>query len=397
MLKRIIYTFQANFLVAILTLILTIVTTKFLGAYGRGYLSILATYLGIIQLLTGIVGPGTLPFLLRKYNYSSILFLAIFWSIVISLVATFILSWLGFVSEDILIIFFLNAFTGSIFLLNIRMLISADKLKWYNILVILQPIVILTCLFVYGVNKFDSKDFFYFQFISYLIGISVSTILLKDIVLINFNAIKTKELIKEAFTVGTFNQLSSFTQLLNYRFSFFFLEKFSGLNSVGIFSIILSFANVIWLFGTTAGNLIGDEMNKFKNNKRSGIKLIDKYLKFSLVASFVLLLIVYVIPSSIYVFILGDDFEGLNHYLLMFSPAIFVFSISKVLAYYFSSLGKVKICFLASILGLIPTISGYWFSKYLDLNGVLISTTLSFFISTIVLIYYYNQSKKEEK
>lgn len=395
MLKRIFFTFQASFLVAILTLILTLVTTRFLGAYGRGYISIIATYLGIIQLITGIIGPGTLPYLLRRFNYSSIFSLAILWSATVSILTTFFLNRIGFLDNNISTVFILNAFTGSIFLLNVRMLISAKKLKWYNILIVIQPIIILICLFAFGVNDFDTKDFFYYQFISYSVGVFTSGLILKDKIFLGFTLTELKALLISAFSLGAFNQFSSFTQLLNYRFSFFFLEKLSGLRSVGIFSIILSFANVIWLFATTAGNLIGDEMNKSVDNKKSGIALIDKYLKLSLIISFVFIFICIITPSSFYVYLLNDDFKEINYYLLMFSPAIFIFSIAKVLAFYFSSLGKVKINFLSSAMGMIPTALGFWFVKFFDLNGVIISTTLSFLVSTSVLLFYYKKIKTE--
>lgn len=395
MLKKIIFTFQANFIVAVLTLIITIVTTNFLGASGKGYLSIISTYLSIIQLITGIIGPGTLPFLLRNHRYSSIFILAILWSIVISLVSSFLLNSVGLLSNEIIIVFFLNAFSASVFLLNARMLISHNKIKFYNAIIIFQPSVILAFLFCFGANNFNTVHFFYIQFVSYFIGVFISSIILKNLIFKRVNFLELKLLISESFTLGSFNQLSSFTQLLNYRFSFFLLEKFSGLKSVGIFSIILSFANVIWLFATTVGNLIGDEMNKTTNNRQSGAKLIDKYLKFSLVATLVFLILASITPVNLYVYILGIDFEGIKYYLFIFSPAIFIFSIAKVLAFYFSSLGKVKINFLASVLGLIPTGLGFWFIKNFDLNGVIISTTLSFLASTLFLIYQFNISNSK--
>ena len=394
MLKKIIFAFQANFLVTVLNLIIILITSRYLGAAGRGYLSIIATYLGIIQLITGIIGPGTLPFLLRKFNYASIFFLAVLWSVTISLITTFLLTLVGFINREISIVFFLNAFTGSIFFLNIRMLISANKLRWYNLLVILQPVIILACLFAFD-NNFNRNDFFNFQFTSYLIIILISTIILKDDIFKKPQISTIKKLTIEAFTLGAFNQLSSFTQLINYRLSFLFLEKFSGLKSVGIFSIILSIANVVWLFSTTVGTLIGEEMNRFKDNYYKGLQLINKYLEVTITVSLMFLVIINLLPSAVYVYILGLEFDSIRNYLMIFSPAILIFSISKVLAFYFSSLGRVRVSFYASVIGLIPTLAGIWLIKYLDIYGVIISTTLSFSFSTFVFLVYYFKNKKK--
>lgn len=394
MLKKIIFAFQANFLVTVLNLIIILITSRYLGAAGRGYLSIIATYLGIIQLITGIIGPGTLPFLLRKFNYASIFFLAVLWSVTISIITTFLLTLVGFINREISIVFFLNAFTGSIFFLNIRMLISNNKLRWYNLLVILQPVIILACLFAFD-NNFNRNDFFNFQFASYLIIILISTIILKGDIFKKPQISTIKKLTSEAFTLGAFNQLSSFTQLINYRLSFLFLEKFSGLKSVGIFSIILSIANVVWLFSTTVGTLIGEEMNRFKDNYYKGLQLINKYLKVTITVSLMFLVIINLLPSAVYVYILGLEFDSIRNYLMIFSPAILIFSISKVSAFYFSSLGRVRVSFYASVIGLIPTLAGIWLIKYLDIYGVIISTTLSFSFSTFVFLVYYFKNKKK--
>ena len=394
MLKKIIFAFQANFLVTVLNLIIILITSRYLGAAGRGYLSIIATYLGLIQLITGIIGPGTLPFLLRKFNYASIFFLAVLWSVTISIITTFLLTLVGFINREISIVFFLNAFTGSIFFLNIRMLISNNKLRWYNLLVILQPVIILACLFAFD-NNFNRNDFFNFQFASYLIIILISTIILKGDIFKKPQISTIKKLTSEAFTLGAFNQLSSFTQLINYRLSFLFLEKFSGLKSVGIFSIILSIANVVWLFSTTVGTLIGEEMNRFKDNYYKGLQLINKYLKVTITVSLMFLVIINLLPSAVYVYILGLEFDSIRNYLMIFSPAILIFSISKVSAFYFSSLGRVRVSFYASVIGLIPTLAGIWLIKYLDIYGVIISTTLSFSFSTFVFLVYYFKNKKK--
>ena len=394
MLKKIIFAFQANFLVTVLNLIIILITSRYLGAAGRGYLSIIATYLGLIQLITGIIGPGTLPFLLRKFNYASIFFLAVLWSVTISIITTFLLTLVGFINREISIVFFLNAFTGSIFFLNIRMLISNNKLRWYNLLVILQPVIILACLFAFN-NNFNRNDFFNFQFASYLIIILISTIILKGDIFKKPQISTIKKLTSEAFTLGAFNQLSSFTQLINYRLSFLFLEKFSGLKSVGIFSIILSIANVVWLFSTTVGTLIGEEMNRFKDNYYKGLQLINKYLKVTITVSLMFLVIINLLPSAVYVYILGLEFDSIRNYLMIFSPAILIFSISKVSAFYFSSLGRVRVSFYASVIGLIPTLAGIWLIKYLDIYGVIISTTLSFSFSTFVFLVYYFKNKKK--
>ncbi|TKB96063.1 MATE family efflux transporter [Pedobacter cryophilus] len=395
MFKKIIFSFQSNFIVAVLALVLTLLTAKFLGAYGRGYLSIIATYIAFIQLITGILGPGTLAFLMRVHKFSELFLLSFLWSLVISIFSTFLLNTIGLINQQVTLIFFLNCFLLSIFSLNLRGLINKSNLNWYNILIVLQPLVILACLSYSGLNNFTALDFLYFQNLSYLLVILISILVLRDEIFVKINFSELIKLTRSAFKIGGINQLSNLTQLFNYRLSFFFLEKWSGLNAVGIFSIILSIANVIWLFAITAGTLIGDEISKVATSTDKGLKLINRYLKISVGVSLIFLFAAFILPSSFYIYLLNNDFSRIKFYLVTFSPGILIFSIAKVLAYYFSNIGKVRINLISSFGGIVPTFLGFFLVKYYAINGVIISTSFSFLISTYILIYFYIKENKK--
>ncbi len=395
MLRKIIFSFQSNFIVAILALVLTLLTARFLGAYARGYLSIIATYIAFIQLITGIIGPGTLAFLMKSHKFSELFLLSCLWSLIISIFSTLLLNIIGLIDQQVTLIFFLNCFLLSIFSLNLRGLINKSNLRWYNFLVVLQPLVILACLSFTGWDNFTALDFLYFQNLSYLLVILISILVLSDEIFVKIKFSGLINLTKSAFKVGGLNQLSNLTQLFNYRLSFFFLEKWSGLNAVGIFSIILSIANVIWLFATTAGTLIGDEISKAATSTGKSLKLINQYLKISVGISLIFLITAYILPSSFYIYLLNNDFSGIKLYLVTFSPGILIFSIAKVLAYYFSNIGKVRINLISSLGGIIPTLLSFFIIKYYAINGVIISTTFSFLISTGILIYFYIKENKK--
>jgi O-antigen/teichoic acid export membrane protein len=83
-------------------------------------------------------------------------------------------------------------------------------------------------------------------------------------------------------------------------------------------------------------------------------------------------------------------------YLIMMSPAIILFSVAKVLAYYFSGMGKVKFNLIASFSGVLPSIVLGWFLiKSFGIYGSILSTSISLILATGVLIYFYYQERRK--
>ena len=263
MLKKIFFSSQASFLVSILSLIITIITAKYLGAYGRGYLSIIIFYISISQLINEIFGVGTFMYLIQKYSVKEIISVSYLWFVISAIFCTIIVSYFHLIEKDLQIIFLISSVLVSINSLNLKVILNKRSISWYNISLILQPFVLLILLFLKGFNSFTIKDYLTFQIFSQLILTFFSILILRNEIFHKKLIFKDlKGLIKQSFNLGFINQSANLSQILNYRLSFFYLEKFDGLKAVGIFSIVLSIANVIWLFAISAGTLLGNEISK---------------------------------------------------------------------------------------------------------------------------------------
>ncbi|MRX48369.1 lipopolysaccharide biosynthesis protein [Pedobacter puniceum] len=390
MLKKIIFSFQANFVVAVITLVISLITAKFLGSYGRGYLSIIAIYIALVQLINDILGVGVVFFLLKRYQVNEIVFISYVWFLFVTTIGTLILTHIGLIGIQFKYVFFLNVLSASIFALNLRILINKVKIKWYNMLVILQPLIVFILLYLKGFSDFSIKDFLIFQGVSYMIPSAFSILLLMNEFKEQFRVFVIKDLIKESFKLGIINQGANFSQIVNYRVSFFFIEKYEGLKAVGVFSVLFSFANVIWLFAVTVGTLLGNEVSKSDKLNGGSIAQFSNYIKITLIFTFILIIGIYLLPSQVYVDLLNKDFYQIKRLLLLLSPAIIIFSSAKVLGYFFSSQGKMKINFYASLAGLIPSIVlGYILIKEFKIYGAILTCSISFILSSFILGYFF--------
>lgn len=396
MFKKVILNFQANFIVALLNLLITIVTAKYLGATGKGYLSIVAVYISVIQLLNDTCGASVVFYLLKKYKTVEIIVISYCWFFLVTSLATIIIFKFNFLEKDIDLVFYFNVLISSFFLLNIRIIISKIGNRWYNFLIIFQPLITIVLIFFYGIEKFDVKNFLTFQIFSYLVGLAISIVVLRKILHERIRFHRFKIIVFHSFKLGFYNQSASLSQIINYRFSYFYLEKFTGLKSVGVFSIILSFANVIWLFAVTIGTLLGIETSKLQKTNSNLFDQYIKYTKITLIFTLFSVIILYLIPPSIYIILLNKDFSELKQLLIYTTPAIMVFSISKVLAFFFSSSGMIKINLYASFTAIIPSIVlGYIFIKNYGIYGAIASSTVSFLVSTFILIIFFFKEKRK--
>jgi O-antigen/teichoic acid export membrane protein len=247
----------------------------------------------------------------------------------------------------------------------------------------------LALILILKLETLTTYKYLLYQIIIYLIINLTSYYLFRRELKIRIDYKILPELFRESINLGFQNQMASLAQFSNYRLSYFFLEKFSGLSAVGIFNIIMSFCNLIWLFAVSVGTILANKISK-TTNKVEIYKQTLRYLTLSVLITFVILIVLNITPIKIFSLVLNKDFNNVKTYLLYFSPAILVFSIAKVLGFYFSSLGYVKINLKSSLIGLIPTLlMSFFLVKEYSIYGAIICSSISFFFSTLIMCYYF--------
>ncbi len=87
----------------------------------------------------------------------------------------------------------------------------------------------------------------------------------------------SKNIVKSLFNYGWKTQLSAFIQFLNYRLSYYFLEYFKGIASVGVFSVGVAFSEAIWMVSRSLSVIIYSDVVTVKITK-----ILLKKLKFRL-------------------------------------------------------------------------------------------------------------------
>ena len=384
MFKKIISTIGSKFLITGLNFATVILTTQALGAEGRGEVSLFFLNIVIVMMFNDFVGGGALVYLIPRNEPFKVLIPSYIWGILCSACISFLLNTLGLVAEGNLFHLCCISLVMSLNSVNLMILLGKNNIGRYNILSLLQNgliTVTLIVLFYYFLKK-DFSSYVLALYISSIITFVYSLISLIKYLRIT-SLIGFHNVIGQAFKLGSFVQIGNLAQLLNYRLSYYLLEKFSGTASVGIFSTGSSVAEGMWVTSKGLALVQYASISNSTDDKYSK-DLTVLLLRASLVTVLAFLLPMLMIPEALFQFVFGPEFGEIKVVILTLSFGIFVFALSGIFSQYFSGMGNHHINTISSLIGLVFTVIGCLILiPPLGMIGAGIAASISYTASTV--------------
>jgi len=386
LLKKIAHTVFIRLLSAIVNIGIVVLTSRYLGAEGKGWYSWWILNITFTMLLSNFIGGSAIVYFASRYKSSSILIPSYVWGMVSGLlVAIFLMS-----IEKLDSIYFTHFAILSIIetFISIHLFIfqGKNKIAWLNWFQFLNLFLFAgyfgVSSWLFGTGISVVLDAFYF---SKVIVLLVTIVYLGRIIRTD-TTIKSLK-ISELFRFGLVLQIANIAQFLNYRFSFYLLEDIDpSLFFLGVFSTAISVAEGIWILSKSISAVHYAEVS----NSRDPEKSVNTTLKLLRLTSIIVLfgiLVLLVIPSLFYTWLLGNDFKSVKNLIILLSPGIFIFSISGIVSHFFSGIGQNKFAMTASIVGLVCTITlGYCLIPIFQMQGAAIVTSISYLVSTLFLV-----------
>jgi O-antigen/teichoic acid export membrane protein len=208
----------------------------------------------------------------------------------------------------------------------------------------------------------------------------------------NFKNISfSKEIGSKLFDYGWKTQLSAFLQFLNNRLSFYFLEYFKGIVSVGVFSVGIAFSEAIWTVSRSLSVVLYADVINNKNSN-DAIEKTKVSLRVSFLITLLFIIIMLLIPAEVYSMIFGKDFNQTKEIVLFLSPGILAIAVSNIIGYYFAGINKLRILNVKAIVGLIFTvISSFFIIPKWGIKGACVITSISYCLSSALLFWRFYQ------
>jgi O-antigen/teichoic acid export membrane protein len=397
MIKKIITTFFTRFFIALSNLVIAIILSNYTGAAGRGEQSLIITLITFIIIITSIIGSSSISYLLPRHSFISLIIPSYLWVLLILASIFLILPYLNLVPASYVADITILSLLLGVQNINTAVLISRERINAANMVGFIQSLVIIIILLVYFVllNERTIEAYIVALYGGYGVGLFLSFILIRA----EFRAtekvhfIDFKTSLKRLVTLGFYNQVAVFTQLMSFRLSYYILNGYFGKEEVGIYSNAVSIAESIWLIGRSIATV---QLSRIVNTKNENVslQLTSRMNRLNLAVSAFCLLILSFIPSSWYIWIFGAEFAGINQIIWALAPGILFFGVALVLGYYFSGTGRHYVNAIASTAGLIVTvILGFIIIPVYQRYGAGITASISYGVTALIVVFYYRHQK----
>lgn len=402
-LKSSISLFFGNLTIAFSSLLLGILTARFLEPSGKGelYLALQIMSVGAIFLSVGI-SPAYQYFLSKKIITENKIVSHII--IQICIIALILVSF--FLTYDFIFkITFLNNISNlfvsiSLFgiILNIINLFATsivltkkDGIPFHSFLSVIGSVLNLAFLGIFALS--DILDF-NTAILSYFVGLLVQIIPKVYMVILNVKIIFlfdwfaiTRELFK--YSIPSF--LTNLAVLLVFKLDTFIISEIKGLEALGIYSMAVAFAEITLMLPNSVGTVLFTKIPSSNEvEKLELLKKVNKILIF--LAAGIALLLILTSPYVIKI-LLGKAYVDSILPLQILAPGLVFMSANYVFTNYYTGSGNPRITAIIYSIGIIiNVILNYYFISLWGINGAALASTLTYFL--IAAIFYFLIKKR---
>ena len=389
----------------------SIMSTRILGAEGKGIFAIYTSSIELFALILGFGIPQALIFFAAKDSIarnrlfnSSLVYILV--ATILFFIAVSVSEFSGFQS------FFLpTPFTSSLFkitlvlnflcLLGWYMLVSIinghkyfQQTNFISFVSITVTLILYAVLFIQvytGESNFKSDSFYFIQLsvaaLTLIITIYYHIKIVGGPNPIDFiSAQEGKVLIK----YGLVYYLSNFLLFANTKMDYWFINYFSGSYDLGIYVLSSNVALLIFLMP----NAIGLVLSAFKA-KSDIIDVEDRtafLCRFTVLVTFLFSCFLWLFSESLIVILYGQEFSASALPLRIILIGVIPFTVFTLLKNYFAGADNLKAFLVASLLGFVVTlVLDIVLIKPYGIIGASVATAISYSLSSAYLIYVFSK------
>jgi len=372
--------------------------SRWMGAAGRGELSLLLFYVNLVMIANEYVGGSSLANLVPKYGVRNLNPTAFLWSIFVVIIAFFGFLFMG---QSTNIALALSTFSLCLAQLTIHYnyyqgLGRVFQRNYLQLLLELLKLILWIAIAWIAFGPYNCSELintntaiYIFLISTFLVWMFSEYLLRKEIGWVHKN--KRVPIVGELFKLGFWAQNGQLIQFLNYRLVLMFIDKKLGLSETGIYSNALLIADTIWIFGNSFGTIAHMRMLQ-SNNAVFRADITIRYAAVALAGTILACLFLVAVPNAVFVFIFGHDFESLKFTTLWFIPAVVALGLSTVFSHYLHATNQFKKLLFANAMGLCIQVGiGFWLIPIWGLKGACVAADVGFVLILAVVLFYFKK------
>lgn len=370
MIKKIFGTFGTRLLNALVGFVTLWFGTNFLGkeAWGIG-----ATVLVDVSLLLIAVellsGSGLIYFTPRRpfitlfkiaYTWTSVIIC--FFALIFFILYTFLPKiYHGFIPEGYGFEVLLMVFLYSLHNFNMNILLGKERVGTQNILFIIQFMTQLCSMIAY-IFIFDIRnaDAFIYSLITGYVTVNICGFIF---IIPYFKTSDTRSqrqesfmsMAKEMFHFGSMIQLSTLVTMINRRISYIVIKNVFGDAEVGVYTSGTQVSEATKLIGHSIALVQFSSISNMDDSKKAAALTVT-FLKLACVLTALCMIVICLIPKSIFIWIFTEEFAEIKDVLLCLSPGMVFLAADMIFSHYFSGVNKPQYNLYGTLVGLAITV-----------------------------------------
>jgi O-antigen/teichoic acid export membrane protein len=358
MLRPILFTFFVRLVCAVLNFLVVVLLSNHLGPEGKGVCAKYITIIANALIFCDFLGGPALVYLVARFKISRILIPAYIWSALASVVVMFFFMLAGEATYYEFLFLSILSFLNSCIAIHQNILSARMQFAKLNSVMLLQTVLLFLSLqyFLHAFNfeSFPPRTLYYVWALGLSFGLSALlgfffVVTLKD----EGEQASFAKLIGSAFRYGFINNTGHFFQFLNQRVSYYLLNN----RLLGVFSNGVSVGESVWMISNSIATVqYGKISNMESKSYAESISLV--LLKINLFFCLFGVLVLALLPDSLFTWLFGNEFSGIHTVLLYLSPGLLFYSGYLILGHHFSGTGKFAKNLYCILTGLVFTISG---------------------------------------
>ena len=268
---------------------------------------------------------------------------------------------------------------------NLNVFLGKEKVSTFNWVFLLQ-IFVQVCsmaLFIFVFGILDARAFVY----SLLCGYSIAFVVGFVLMIRMFNRDGREPFLptaKEMLKYGYVIQLSTLVSTLNRRMSVYLIRQHCTEDAVGVYGAGTQVGEGLKVFGQSVAMVQFSRLSNL-SDKKEIVSLTIKFLKITIVLTFIALLVVMCLPVGFFEWLFTDAFGQVKQIILLMSPGILFLSGHMIFTHYFSGTGIPKYNLYASLVGLAVTLPATFI--LIPMMGIL-GAAISFSCTYAAIVLY---------
>ncbi len=395
MLKRILQHFAARVLTAGLSFAVVWLTARYLGAAGRGQVSLFVTDVAGLVLLAGLMGGSSLIYLVPRRNAWHLLLPAYGWALVVSGLGAVAVGWLRPASLAYTLHLGGVTLVQVLLSINVFLLLGRQRERAFNVLTTAQAALLAGALaLAFGPGQWLSiTAYYYASYVAYGLPWLISTVLLLRLPdAWDRRRPRRRAAVRELARHSRGAHLSNLLTFANYRFGYYAVAYLADARSLGILSVGVALAEAIWLIPRSTA-LIQYVALVNATDKRGQTYAALRGSRLTLLATAAAVLVLVAVPAAWLAAIFGPEFGAARAVILALAPGIFINGAGMQASSYFSGTARYGVNNRAALLGLVVAVpTSLVLVPRLGMVGAALGMSASYAASATYLLWHYRRA-----